>query len=60
LSHLTQALPQLRSHPRWWRFALLGVVFLPVLFSAGGCPDLSHAAEQGGFTLAWFCSLITF
>ncbi len=41
-----------------WRYLVLGLSFLPVLFTAGGCPDLSHAASEGLSQISWFCTLL--
>jgi hypothetical protein len=45
------------ARARWsWRLPVLFVLFLPVLFTAGGCPDLSGAASEA-HALLWFCPL---
>jgi hypothetical protein len=47
-----------RARLRWsWRYPVLVVLFLPVLFAGGGCPDLSGAAADAHQTLLWFCPL---
>ena len=44
---------------RWsWRYLALGLSFLPVLFTAGGCPDLARAADAGLAQVTWFCSFL--
>jgi len=40
-----------------WRFGVLALAFLPVLFSAGGCPNLTDVADVSASALQWICPL---
>jgi hypothetical protein len=43
---------------RSWRYAVLIVAFLPVLFTAGGCPDLTNVADASVAAFQWLCPLV--
>jgi hypothetical protein len=47
-----------RRLPKWsWRYPILLLAFLPILFSAGGCPALANGIDPDTVPLLWFCPL---
>ena len=52
-----QLLASLPRPRKWsWRLVVLGLAFLPILFSAGACPKLADAADPSA--TPWFCLLV--